>query len=320
MLLARFAVPVIAKRCQGITLAFKVTAGDVIQKQCRLTGPAPRCEQAALDGRLMVSQPRQVVIEIILIKTARQLQHLTGRVRLGEAHRRQPRALINDPGDDLPQRQLAGEIRAQRRFDPQAARGVVKDPDGAYRAAFLQLGGVCESTQNGEVVLVLQSQADRCHFLGCAVGEVRNGPIFDLASLAVGLTQEDTAVGSAIGSNARRLGDIHNYDNKAIFPQMLGEPEKSSDYKSSSKRAANSRGSPHLCHSLWGEHTIKHIAHACFPIGHEDGIGLWYERDPLRLVESSDGMQMYPCLQVEDLQRIVAQCGDEQSLALEVAA
>src|SRR5207302_1255693 len=114
----------------------------------------------------------------------------------------------------------------------------------------------------------------RCHFLGCAVGEVRNGPIFDLASLAVGLTQEDTAVGSAIGSNARRLGDIHNYDNKAIFPQMLGEPEKSSAYKSSSKRAANSRGSPHLCHSLWGEHTIKHIAHACFPIGHEDGIGL----------------------------------------------
>ena len=55
LLLARFAVPVIAKRCQGITLAFKVTAGDVIQKQCRLTGPAPRCEQAALDGRLMVS-------------------------------------------------------------------------------------------------------------------------------------------------------------------------------------------------------------------------------------------------------------------------
>src|SRR5712692_4883565 len=51
---------------------------------------------------------------------------------------------------------------------------------------------------------------------------------------------------------------------------------------------------------------IKHIAYACFPIGHDNGIGLWYEHDPLRLVESCDGVQMGPYLQVEDLQRIVA--------------
>jgi hypothetical protein len=51
---------------------------------------------------------------------------------------------------------------------------------------------------------------------------------------------------------------------------------------------------------------IKHLAHACFRIGHEDGIRLWYEQDPLRLVESSDGVQMCPCLQIKDLQRIVA--------------
>ena len=130
--------------------------------------------------------------------------------------------MINDPGDDLPQRQLAREIRAQRRFDPQATRGVVNDPDGAYRAAFLHLGGVFEGTQSGEIVLVLERKADRCHFLGCAVREVREGPIFDLATLAVGLTQEDTAIGGAIGADAGRLSDIHNYNNTEIFPQILG--------------------------------------------------------------------------------------------------
>ena len=81
-------------------------------------------------------------------------------------------------------------------------------------------------TQNGEVVFVLQRQSDRRHFLGCAVGEVRNGPIFDLAPLAVGLPQEDTAIGGAIGSNTGRLGDIHTYNNKEIFPQMLGWQKK----------------------------------------------------------------------------------------------
>ena len=222
LLLTCFAIPVIAKSRQGIALALEVTAGDVVQKQRRLTDPAPRCEQAALDGRLMVRQPYQVVVEIVLIKTAGKLQYLTGRMRLGEAHRRQPRALINDPGDDLPQRQLASEIRAQRRFDPQTASDVVNDPDGAYRAAFLQLGCIFAGTQNGEIVLVFECKSDRCNFLGCTVGEVREGPIFDLTPLAVGLTQEDTAIGGAIGSGAGCLSDIHNYNNKEVFSQILG--------------------------------------------------------------------------------------------------
>jgi hypothetical protein len=73
----------------------------------------------------------------------------------------QPRALIDDSGDDLPQRQLARDIRAQRRFDPQAARDIINDPDRTDGAAFLQLGCLFESTQNGEVVFVLKSQADQ---------------------------------------------------------------------------------------------------------------------------------------------------------------
>jgi hypothetical protein len=76
-------------------------------------------------------------------------------------------------------------------------------------------------------------------FLGGAVGEIRNSSIFDLAPLAVGLPQENTAIGGAIGSNTGRLGEIPTYNNMVIFPPMVGWQKKSSDYKSSSKRAAN---------------------------------------------------------------------------------
>ncbi len=63
---------------------------------------------------------------------------------------------------------------------------------------------------------------------------------------------------------------------------------------------------------------IKEVARARLPIGHHNGVGLWEEHDPLRLVESCDRVQMGPCLQVEDLKGIVAQRGDEQPLASEV--
>lgn len=158
---------------------------------------------------------------------------------MGEAHRRPPRALIHTPSDDLPQRQLASDIRAQRRCDPQASSDSIHDPDRTDRAAFLQLGCLFEGTQNGEVVFVLQRQSDRRHFLGCAVGEMRQGSMVALALLAGGLPQEDTALGGAIGSGAGRLGEIHHYNTKVIFPQMVGWQKKSSDYESSSKRAAN---------------------------------------------------------------------------------
>src|SRR6266487_204125 len=63
---------------------------------------------------------------------------------------------------------------------------------------------------------------------------------------------------------------------------------------------------------------IKHLARACVPIRDHNGVGLWYEHDALWLVESRDGVQMGPCLQVEDFKRIVAERGNEQSLAVEV--
>ena len=68
----------------------------------------------------------------------------------------------------------------------------------------------------------MERKADRRDFLRCAVGEVRDSPIFDLALLAVGLAQEDTAIGGAIGSGAVRLGDIPNYNSTVVFFPMLG--------------------------------------------------------------------------------------------------
>src|SRR5215471_18057115 len=63
---------------------------------------------------------------------------------------------------------------------------------------------------------------------------------------------------------------------------------------------------------------IKEVARARLPIGHHNGVGLWEEHDPLRLVESGDRVHMGPCLHVKDLKCIVAQRGDEQPLAMEV--
>jgi hypothetical protein len=58
-----FAVSVITKGRKSVALALEVTARDVIEKQRRLAVTAPSREQAALDGPLVVSQPREVVVE-----------------------------------------------------------------------------------------------------------------------------------------------------------------------------------------------------------------------------------------------------------------
>ena len=146
-----------------------------------------RREKAPFNGGLVGRQPGQVVVEIILVKTPREAQDLTGRMGRGQAHRREPRALVNDAGDDLPQRQCPGEVCPQGRFDAQPPSHLVYGPDSSYRPAFDDLGRVFESAQDSEIVLMLQGKANGCDFLGGAVGEVGDGSIFDLASLAVRL-------------------------------------------------------------------------------------------------------------------------------------
>src|SRR5712691_2643187 len=89
----------------------------------------PRRTEAPLHRGLVGRQPGEVVVEIILVKTPREAQDLAGRMGRGEAHRREPRALVNDAGDDLPHRQLAGEVCAQCRFDAQPPGHLIHGPD-----------------------------------------------------------------------------------------------------------------------------------------------------------------------------------------------
>jgi hypothetical protein len=47
------------------------------------------------------------------------------------------------------------------------------------------------------------------------VREIGDGAIFDLIPLAVGATQEDTAIHGTVGARAGGFDDIHsNYDNR----------------------------------------------------------------------------------------------------------
>jgi hypothetical protein len=104
-------------------------------------------------------------------------------MRLGEADSRQARARVDDAGSHLPQGQLASDIFPQRRFDPSPSGHVIDDPDSAYRAAFIQ-GRFWPGPQHGEIVRVLQCQAERLDFLGCAGGEVGDRTVSDCAPLA----------------------------------------------------------------------------------------------------------------------------------------
>ena len=69
---------------------------------------------------------------------------------------------------------------------------LIEDPDRTHRASFLW--GVLQGAQDGQIVLVVQRHADGLDFLGRTVGEVGERAIFDLASFAVRLAQEDTTI------------------------------------------------------------------------------------------------------------------------------
>lgn len=67
--------------------------------------------------------------------------------------------------------------------------------------------------QGRQVGLVLQGQPHGFNLLRFAVGQVQQGAVFDFAILAIGLTEQDAAMGglSFLGSGDD-LGDIHDFD------------------------------------------------------------------------------------------------------------
>src|SRR2546423_4769050 len=104
--LCPLAVTIVAKSSHLILASLQIAAGHIVEKKGRLLGGRERFKEPPLNAALLLAKPRQVGIEIVLIK-ARQAQQIATRMAAGQAHRAQPRALIKGPGDHLPQRQPA---------------------------------------------------------------------------------------------------------------------------------------------------------------------------------------------------------------------
>src|SRR5262245_56989221 len=85
--------------------------------------------------------------------------------------------------------------------------------------------------QDGQVVLREECQTQRLDFLRGAVRKIGDGAIFDLIPLAIGPTQEDTAIHRTVGAKAGGFDNIHsNYDNKEKSKAIQERESKSSDY------------------------------------------------------------------------------------------
>src|SRR5437773_2051911 len=116
-----------------MALAFQITAGHVVEKEIRFL-PRPLGRQPLLNRLLVLAQPGEVGVEIVLVETAPDADHVAGCMALGPAHGGPTRALLDHASQHLPQRQLAGKLRAERLVDPEAPGDFKDGPQGTRRA------------------------------------------------------------------------------------------------------------------------------------------------------------------------------------------
>jgi hypothetical protein len=128
-------------------------------------------------------QPLQVLIERLFI-TRVSAQHVTGRVGHRQPHGREARAVIEHPGEHVPQRQVACACRAQRLGDPPASGDVVNRPHRPKRRPWRQRDRVLDGPQVLQLPLGSQGKPDRF--------DRGLGPMPDSGTCAV----EDLAVGA----------------------------------------------------------------------------------------------------------------------------
>src|SRR5262245_21701673 len=115
--------------------------------------------------------------------------------------------------------------------EPQLAGHVVDSTDSPYGGAFVQLQGRTDRAQDGQVILVAECQAQRLDFLRGAVRKIGDGAIFDLLPLAIGPTQEDTAIHRTVGAKAGGFDNRHsNYDDKERRKEIQERESKGSEY------------------------------------------------------------------------------------------
>ena len=107
-----------------------------------------------------------------------------------QTHGREARALIDDTGHHLPQRQFPCAGRAQGLFDPQASRDVVHGPHSTKRQPLLQRDRVLDGPKVLEIPLVSQCQPDRFDLCLGTMTDIRNSPVEDLTVGAIRLAQQ----------------------------------------------------------------------------------------------------------------------------------
>jgi hypothetical protein len=118
LLFAPLAVPIVAKGRQFIVLTLEIHAGHIVKKHRPRRGFGG---QSALNLALVRRQILQRGIEIILIKRAHP-QDLAHRVVLAGTGRRQPTALVRQPGvNQVEGQSLRAGALADRPDDPQLA-------------------------------------------------------------------------------------------------------------------------------------------------------------------------------------------------------
>jgi hypothetical protein len=94
---------IVAKGRQCLLVAFDLAAGDSIDKEARGLGRRQRLCQAILDDGWVVSEPIEIVIQIVFRKGL-QTEDIADGMGTGEAHSGEPNAWVKEPRHDLPQR------------------------------------------------------------------------------------------------------------------------------------------------------------------------------------------------------------------------
>ena len=182
LLLPLLAVPGVAIGPVGILFTFQITARHVIEKQLRFLLAVPAGEQPVLDPLLVLAEPSQVDIEVVLIEAAIQAQHIAGGMDLRQPHRGQARALVEHTSQNLPQGQLRRKAGTEGLGDAEPPGHLRDGPHGAERRPLRQVDLV-ERAEGGQIALMLQRQFDGGNLLGISMGEVGDVAFADIGEV-----------------------------------------------------------------------------------------------------------------------------------------
>ena len=137
----------------------------------------------------------------------------------GQAHRREPRALGDHAGDDLPEGELAVAGVAEGVGDAKLAGDRVHHGDGSHRESLVQAHGFADGPEVFQVVFVAQCELDRFDLAVGAGGEICDGAVLDLLAFAVALAEEVAGVSAVLAFTSVDVHNGHNYTARSDVNQ-----------------------------------------------------------------------------------------------------